>query len=79
MAALLAAPILLVVDASAQGRSIAALVHGFRTFGEGVRVSGVVLNRVGSDRHESILREACEEVGTPVRDVGFEVVRRGSA
>ena len=56
---------ILVVDAAAQGRSVAALVHGFRSFGN-VRLAGVILNRVGSDRHESILREACEEVGTPV-------------
>ncbi|RSM39770.1 cobyrinic acid a,c-diamide synthase [Actinoplanes sp. ATCC 53533] len=65
VAALLDAPVILVVDAAAQGRSVAALVHGFRSFG-GVRLAGVILNRVGSDRHESILREACEEVGTPV-------------
>jgi cobyrinic acid a,c-diamide synthase len=65
VAALLDAPVILVVDAAAQGRSVAALVHGFRSFGS-VRLAGVILNRVGSDRHESILREACEEVGTPV-------------
>ncbi|MCO8270022.1 cobyrinate a,c-diamide synthase [Actinoplanes sp. TRM 88003] len=65
VAGLLDAPVILVVDAAAQGRSIAALVHGFRSFGS-VRMAGVILNRVGSDRHETILREACEEVGTPV-------------
>ncbi len=65
VAALLDAPVILVVDAAAQGRSIAALVHGFRSFGT-VRIAGVILNRVGSRRHEGILRDACEEVGTPV-------------
>ena len=65
VARLLEAPVILVVDAAAQGRSVAALVHGFRSFGN-VRLGGVILNRVGSDRHEAILREACEEVGTPV-------------
>ncbi|MGK5685411.1 cobyrinate a,c-diamide synthase [Actinoplanes sp. URMC 104] len=65
VAGLLDAPVILVVDAAAQGRSVAALVHGFRSFGS-VRMAGVILNRVGSDRHEAILREACEEVGTPV-------------
>jgi cobyrinic acid a,c-diamide synthase len=65
VAGLLEAPVILVVDAAAQGRSVAALVHGFRSFGD-VRIAGVILNRVGSDRHESLLREACEEVGTPV-------------
>jgi cobyrinic acid a,c-diamide synthase len=65
VASLLQAPVILVVDAAAQGRSVAALVHGFRSFGN-VRLAGVILNRVGSDRHEQILRDACEEVGTPV-------------
>ncbi|SDS16354.1 cobyrinate a,c-diamide synthase [Actinoplanes derwentensis] len=65
VAELLGAPVIMVVDAAAQGRSIAALVHGFRSFGS-VRLAGVILNRVGSDRHEQILRDACEEVGTPV-------------
>jgi cobyrinic acid a,c-diamide synthase len=65
VAGLLDAPVILVVDAAAQGRSVAAVVHGFRSFGT-VRLAGVILNRVGSDRHEAILREACEEVGTPV-------------
>jgi cobyrinic acid a,c-diamide synthase len=66
VAAALRAPVVLVVDAAAQGRSIAALVHGFRTYEQNVWLGGVILNRVGSDRHEAILREACEEVGTPV-------------
>jgi cobyrinic acid a,c-diamide synthase len=74
VAALLAAPVVLVVDASAQGRSVAALVHGFRSFGS-VRLAGVILNRVGSDRHEALLRDACEEVGTPV----LGALRRQSA
>ena len=65
VAGLLEAPVILVVDAAAQGRSVAALVHGFRSFGN-ARIAGVILNRVGSDRHETILRDACEEVGTPV-------------
>ncbi len=75
VAQLLAAPIVFVVDAAAQGRSVAALVHGFRSFGSGARIAGVILNRVGSDRHEAILREALEEVGTPV----FGALRRHDA
>ncbi|WP_432826979.1 cobyrinate a,c-diamide synthase [Dactylosporangium sp. CA-092794] len=69
VARLLAAPVVLVVDATAQARSVAALVHGFRSFGDGLHIAGVVLNRVGSDRHEQILRDACAEVGTPVLGV----------
>ncbi len=69
VAALLGAPVLLVVDASAQGRSVAALVHGFRSFSPTVHIGGLVLNRVGSDRHEQILRDALAETGTPVLGV----------
>jgi cobyrinic acid a,c-diamide synthase len=66
VAALLRAPVVLVVDASAQARSVAALVHGFATFDPGVRLGGVILNRVGTDRHEAILREALGAAGVPV-------------
>lgn len=66
VAALLGAPVLLVVDARGQGRSLAALLHGFRSFDPTVRLAGVVLNRVGSDRHEQVCRQACEEVGLDV-------------
>lgn len=66
VAGLLRAPVVLVVDASSQARSVAALVHGFATFDPAVRLGGVVLNRVGSDRHEAILREALGAAGVPV-------------
>ncbi|GAA1866555.1 cobyrinate a,c-diamide synthase [Asanoa iriomotensis] len=75
VAKLLSAPVLLVVDGSAVGRSVAALVHGFRGFDPTLRLAGVVLNKVGSDRHEAILREALEETGTPV----LGVLRRSEA
>ncbi|MEW9530997.1 cobyrinate a,c-diamide synthase [Microbispora sp. NPDC049125] len=66
VARLLGAPVLLVVDASSQSSSVAALVHGFATYDPSVRVAGVVLNRVGSRRHEEILREALAPLGVPV-------------
>lgn len=66
VATLLRAPVILVVDASAQARSVAALVHGFATFDPAVRLGGIVLNRVGSDRHEAILRDAVDAAGVPV-------------
>jgi cobyrinic acid a,c-diamide synthase len=69
VAELLGAPVLLVVDCRGQSRSLAALLHGFRTFDPGrgrVRIAGVVLNRVGSARHEEVLRAAADEVGLPV-------------
>jgi cobyrinic acid a,c-diamide synthase len=66
VAKLLGAPVVLVVDASAQARSAAALVHGFATFDPELRLGGVILNRVGSDAHERMLREALAPVGVPV-------------
>ena len=69
VAKLLSAPVLLVVDAAAQGRSVAALVSGFLAYDPGVRIGGVVLNRVGSARHESILRAALADLGVPVLGV----------
>ncbi|MFC5993436.1 cobyrinate a,c-diamide synthase [Pseudonocardia hispaniensis] len=66
VAGLIGAPVVLVVDCRGQSRSLAALLHGFRTFDDGVRVAGVILNRVGSARHEAVLCAAAEEVGLPV-------------
>jgi cobyrinic acid a,c-diamide synthase len=68
VARLIDAPVVLVVDAAAAGRSVAALVHGFRTFGD-VSIGGVILNRIGSDRHAGICRAAIEELGLPVLGV----------
>ncbi|RAY11941.1 cobyrinic acid a,c-diamide synthase [Actinomadura craniellae] len=80
VARLLGAPVVLVVDAAAAGRSVAATVHGFRTFGD-VRIGGVILNRIGSDRHEEICRTAVEELSVPVlgalrRDTGVDTPSR---
>ncbi|MGW6317831.1 cobyrinate a,c-diamide synthase [Streptomyces sp. NPDC055099] len=63
---LLRAPVVLVVDASSQSRSVAALVHGFASWDPEVRIGGVILNKVGSARHEALLREALDESGVPV-------------
>jgi cobyrinic acid a,c-diamide synthase len=75
VAKLLAAPVVLVVDARAMARSVAALVHGYSTFDPGLQVAGVVLNRVGSAAHEKMLREALEPIGIPV----LGVLRRDDA
>ncbi|MFF5368870.1 cobyrinate a,c-diamide synthase [Streptomyces sp. NPDC013187] len=69
VAKLLGAPVVLVVDASSQSRSVAALVHGFASWDPEVRVGGVILNKVASDRHEELLREALEQAGVPVLGV----------
>jgi cobyrinic acid a,c-diamide synthase len=69
VAAMVGAPVVLVVDCKGQSRSVAALLHGFRSFDPTVRIAGVVLNRVGSERHAEVLRAACAEVGLPVLGV----------
>jgi cobyrinic acid a,c-diamide synthase len=69
VARLLSAPVLLVVDAAAQGRSVAALVAGFMAYDPDVVIGGVVLNRVGSARHAEILHAALDDLGVPVLGV----------
>ncbi|MFC9344238.1 cobyrinate a,c-diamide synthase [Streptomyces sp. NPDC057020] len=71
----LKAPVVLVVDASSQSRSVAALVHGFASWDPEVRIGGVILNKVATDRHEHLLREALGESGVPV----LGVLRRAPA
>ena len=67
LASLLALPVVLVVDASGTGASIAALIEGFLRFREDVEIVGIILNRVGSSRHGRLLRAACDErFSTPI-------------
>lgn len=63
---LLDAPVILVVDARAMADSVAALVSGFASFDPRVRVAGVFLNRVGSEAHEAMLRDALARIGMRV-------------
>ncbi|MDA0301420.1 MAG: cobyrinate a,c-diamide synthase, partial [Chloroflexi bacterium] len=67
LARVLGLPVLLVVDASAVARSIAATVLGFQTFDPRVHVAGVILNRVGGEAHAEMCRSAIVQVtGIPV-------------
>lgn len=66
VAKLLDAPVLLVLDAASMARSAAAIVHGYMTFDPEVQIAGVIVNKVGSDHHELLLREAIEPLGVPV-------------
>ncbi len=66
VAALTASPIVLVVDASHASRSMGALVAGMRTFDPSVTIAGVIVNKVGSDRHA---REVVEAIDAPVLGV----------
>ncbi|WP_420962839.1 cobyrinate a,c-diamide synthase [Brucella sp. IR073] len=62
-------PVILVVDCSRQSQSVAALVRGFRDFRPNILIAGLVLNRVGSARHEAMLRAALEPLGICVLGV----------
>lgn len=66
LARLLGLPVVLVVDAARMAQSVAPLVSGFARHDPGVRVAGVILNRVGSPRHEAMLRQALAPLGLPV-------------
>ncbi|KZM49963.1 cobyrinate a,c-diamide synthase [Labrenzia sp. OB1] len=59
-------PVVLVVDCARQAQSVAALVHGFAGFRKDVCLAGVILNRVGSARHEKMLRSALEPLRVEV-------------
>ena len=74
VARLLAAPIVLVIDASSAGRSVAAVATGFARFDPRTTVAGVILNRVASDRHERLLRDALASAQIPV----YGAIRRSA-
>ncbi|MGY3609694.1 MULTISPECIES: AAA family ATPase [unclassified Bradyrhizobium] len=65
-------PVLLVIDPSGQAQTAAAVAAGLRDFRAGVRVAGVVLNRVASPRHEELVRQAFADSGA--RDGAFSFV-----
>ncbi|NQY31105.1 MAG: cobyrinate a,c-diamide synthase, partial [Flavobacteriaceae bacterium] len=56
-------PVLMVIDAKAVAYSVAPLIQGFVNFDKEVNIMGVVFNRVGSERHYLMLKEACEDIG----------------
>src|SRR5262252_8825125 len=66
IAAMMGWPVLLVLDPAGQAQAAAAVAAGLRDFREGVRVAGVVLNRVASARHEDLVRKSMASVGIAV-------------
>jgi len=55
-------PVILVIDAARRAQTAAAIVHGLASFRPGVQVAGVILNRIGSPRHEMMIRKAVETI-----------------
>ncbi|WP_228040848.1 cobyrinate a,c-diamide synthase, partial [Nodosilinea sp. LEGE 07088] len=69
IARLLNLPVLLVVDCSHLSRSVLAIIHGYRTLDPRIHIAGVVLNRVGSDRHLELLTDAIASIEVPILGV----------
>ncbi|MEC4807191.1 MAG: cobyrinate a,c-diamide synthase [Jaaginema sp. PMC 1079.18] len=69
IARLLNIPIVLVVDCSKLSGSVAAIVHGYRSFDPRLHFAGVILNRVGSDRHLEMLINALQPLAIPILGV----------
>jgi cobyrinic acid a,c-diamide synthase len=75
LAATLGLAVILVVDCARLSHSVAALVRGYMDHRDDVRVAGVILNRVGSDRHEAMLRDALDRAAVPI----FGLLRQDGA
>lgn len=66
IAKIIKAPVLLVIDAKSMGASGAAIAKGFRDYDPSVKLAGVILNHLGSDTHEAMIREAMAGIDMPV-------------
>ncbi len=69
IARLLNVPVVLILNCASTSRSIAAIAHGYRSFDPRIHIAGVVLNRVGSDRHLELLTQALEPLNLPILGV----------
>src|ERR1700761_7550943 len=58
LAAHFGAPVVLVLDVARQAQSAAAVVRGFAAHDPAVRIAGVILNRVASDKHRTLVADA---------------------
>jgi cobyrinic acid a,c-diamide synthase len=70
LAKILDVPVVLVLDSRKSARSLAAMVHGYKTFDSFLRLGGVILNGIGSDGHLSVCRDSIEHY-TGVKVVGY--------
>jgi cobyrinic acid a,c-diamide synthase len=61
--------VILVLDASKAARSIAATALGFKNFEKNSRICGIILNKIGSKKHETLCRDALKKVGLPILGV----------
>ena len=64
IASILGIPIIIIINARSMAYSAAAIIHGFKTLHTDIQIAGVIFNHVGSERHASFLRQACEDTRT---------------
>jgi cobyrinic acid a,c-diamide synthase len=82
LAKLLAAPVLLVLDARGMTRGIAPLILGYQAFDADIHIAGVILNQLGGSRHESKLRAVIEHytdvavIGAVARNPDMQILER---
>jgi cobyrinic acid a,c-diamide synthase len=69
IARLLKLPVLLVIDCARLSGSVAAIASGYQHLDPEVQIIGIILNRVGSDRHLFLLRQALEPINLPILGV----------
>ncbi len=65
-------PVILILDASKTSRSIAATALGFQKFNKNSRISGFILNKIGSKKHEILCRQALEKINLPILGVIYK-------
>ena len=69
VANILKTPVILVLDASKTARSIAAIALGFTKFQKNSRIMGLILNKIGSKKHEELCRQALATLKLPILGV----------
>jgi cobyrinic acid a,c-diamide synthase len=79
LAARFGLPVVLVIDVSGQSQSAAAVLRGFATHDPAVRIAGVVLNRVGSERHRALVSDAIATLRAPATIPIFGAIPRDAA
>jgi cobyrinic acid a,c-diamide synthase len=71
IARILNLPVILVVDCSKLSNSVAAIIHGYSTFDPHINIAGVILNKLGSDRHLQIIKNALKSIPIPIVGVFY--------
>jgi cobyrinic acid a,c-diamide synthase len=82
IAKILESPIILVIDASKAARSIAAIAYGFMNFDRGLKIKGIILNKIASNKHFHLIKDAFDNkikipiVGVVYKNEGFTFSER---